>query len=903
MASADAIRAGEAVVSLSADDRLFNRALSRFAGRVRGLGQELRRLAGAGVGLGFAMTPVVSTFVRFDDAIRQAGAKATATADEFDRMEEHALLLGRTTSFTAAQVADLMTELGTAGFKPDQIIAATGAVLDLARATGTDAALSAKIAAAAINQFGLKAEDSARVADSLTAAANMSATTMEDLGYALTYTGQDAHRLGMSLEDTLAVLGQLANMGMRGEQSGTTLRRLLTLTGAEAEKLHQIFGVTATDARGDLLPLVDVLEQVGKSLEGLGTAEATAKLKDFFGILGITGASAVAEGAAGIRELATGIKGSAGVANRTARQMDAGVGGSWRRLKSAAEGSAIALGKSLAPALAMVAALIEDASGKVTEWIGRNRELATGIGALVVGFLALAAAGAGLLGLGLAFTAALAPVTAVLAGVRLLGAATVLAAAGGLRAVRLLGAGLWLLLNPVGRTVRLAVAGFAAVRAAVLAAAASVAAFRAAAIAAYAALAAPAIALFAVKLAVAGAVLAGLVYLLPRLGETLGHVFRRIGQAAAGIARTLAEAFGGIIAAVKKGDLNLAWEIALKGLEISWLHVVEALRGAWYDFTNFFRDTFREAVLAVQDLGLGVAAAVKVGFLNTLIGIANAINDTQARVLNLGQSEREAARRKAQPELTPVEQDLDAELVRRGREQKKIDTIKAGIKARGDPFAAPTLGETVKILNQNKLDEETVAALENNIKVSQDRSAKLARKFADTLNRYLLGEKFIDTSGMEAARDAVETEGEKLMKAVAEADRKEREARDAGQRERLDQLRREREELGRELARLVGLANAPAPELGPMPRVAGALPVAPMPHRPGAGRRAEERFGDAARGLFQSGDFKGALGIGPAKDMQGKQLDATKGITEALRNEIKPLLQSIERKTEPAVFT
>jgi hypothetical protein len=77
----------------------------------------------------------------YDDAIRQVAAVTGATGAAFDRLNAKAKQLGASTSFTAVEVANLMTELGRAGFKPEQIEAMTASVMNLARATGTDAAV------------------------------------------------------------------------------------------------------------------------------------------------------------------------------------------------------------------------------------------------------------------------------------------------------------------------------------------------------------------------------------------------------------------------------------------------------------------------------------------------------------------------------------------------------------------------------------------------------------------------------------------------------------------------------------------------------------------------------------------------------------------------------------------
>ena len=362
------------------------------------------KVGAVGAGLGVAMLPVVNAFTRFDDAIRAAGARAQASGAEFDAMKQKALELGRTTSFTAAEVADLMGELGTAGFKPTAIIAATDAVLDLARASGTEAALSAQILGSAVNQFELNASDATMVADALTVAANKSATTVQEIGYALSYVGTDAKRFNMSIQDTLAVLGGLANFGIRGEQGGTTLRRLLTLTGAEADKMKELFGVDAADAAGNMRPIVDVLEEINNSLAGMGNVAASAKLNEFFGILGITGSVTVGKAAGSIRELADALANANGEARRVAKEMDAGLGGSVRMLTSAVEGTAIAFGEALAPVLSQVSTWLQDVNARVTAFVNENRTAATTVAAVVAAVVGGAtAASAAVLGLALAF--------------------------------------------------------------------------------------------------------------------------------------------------------------------------------------------------------------------------------------------------------------------------------------------------------------------------------------------------------------------------------------------------------------------------------------------------------------------------------------------------------------------
>ena len=143
------IRAASAFVELSLRQSAFTkglrnaeRSLAQTGSKIRGLG---RGIFAAGAGLAGAFAIPVSVFSSFDDQIRQVRAVTGTTSEEFERLTVTAKELGRTTSFTAGEVAGLMIELGRAGFDPSQINDMTRSVLALSKATGTDATESSGI--------------------------------------------------------------------------------------------------------------------------------------------------------------------------------------------------------------------------------------------------------------------------------------------------------------------------------------------------------------------------------------------------------------------------------------------------------------------------------------------------------------------------------------------------------------------------------------------------------------------------------------------------------------------------------------------------------------------------------------------------------------------------------------
>ena len=396
--------AGKADYVLGLNKKAFEAGLKAAQKRFKAVGRSLTSIGaksllfGGVAAAGIAAT--VKAFADFDDQMRTVKAVTGATEKQFAQLTEVARELGRTTSFTASQVAALQTILGRAGFDTSQIENLTGNVLDLTRAVGGELETTAGFFASAIRQFGLGSDEGARVADALTVAANASFNSIDTLGEALKFAGPVAADFNLSIEETLAVLGGLGNVGIQGSAAGTALRRLLIVTGAEAKKLKKIFGVSFVDSSGNARNLVTVLDEVNSATANLGTAARAAKFNEAFGLLGITGASVLAKNAVSVRELFEEIKAGKGAAAKTAKEIESGIGGSIRRTLSAIEGLVLAIGEPLAEPLSKFSQAINASLGVVNKFIEQNKFVVIGFAALTAATLT---AGVSLTALGFAF--------------------------------------------------------------------------------------------------------------------------------------------------------------------------------------------------------------------------------------------------------------------------------------------------------------------------------------------------------------------------------------------------------------------------------------------------------------------------------------------------------------------
>ena len=412
MAGAQGIRAGRAYVELGVGDKL-TAGLKKAQRRLRAFGAGVQRIGTKLAAMGAAMAaPLLAgtkVFAGFDDQMRAVQGVLGATGDDFDKLTDKAKLLGRTTSYTASEVAGAMLELARAGFDPKQIDSATDAVLALGRATGTDLAEATTIAGNTLRAFSMDASQMGRVSDVMAATANNSAQTLTDLGDSMKYAAPVADEFGLTLEQTAKALGALANYGIKGSMAGTQMKKImLKLADSSIRKKLEGLGVSVTDAAGEFKGIDQILGGLGTAIQGIPAPKRLEIMKDLFGERAITGGIKLT--ASNFEKLNDAIDNAAGTAKRTADVMDSGIGGAMRRMWSMAEGAAIAIGDALAPVLMEMGQAVIAVGGRITEWIEANREvivtvlkiaavaLAAGIGlGALGGIIKLAAASLGIL--------------------------------------------------------------------------------------------------------------------------------------------------------------------------------------------------------------------------------------------------------------------------------------------------------------------------------------------------------------------------------------------------------------------------------------------------------------------------------------------------------------------------
>lgn len=272
---------------------------------------------------------------------------SNATAGEMRKLDEVAQEMGRTTQFSAAEAGKGLEYMAMAGWKADQMTAGLPAILSLAAASGEDLGAVSDIVTDALTAFGLTAEDAAVFSDVLAQASSNSNTNVGMMGETFKYVAPVAGALKFSIQDTAVAIGLMANAGIKGSQSGTALRSImsrLTKPTSEVQGAMEKLGLSITDSDGNMKSFREIMVDIRSGFAGLSTAEQASVAASLAGQEAMSGLLAIANAAPeDFEKLTESIENSAGAAERMAETRIDNLAGDFTLLQSAAEGAGIGI--------------------------------------------------------------------------------------------------------------------------------------------------------------------------------------------------------------------------------------------------------------------------------------------------------------------------------------------------------------------------------------------------------------------------------------------------------------------------------------------------------------------------------------------------------------------------------
>ena len=288
---------------------------------------------GAALGVAFVAGKIkdffgeaVSGAADFEAQLSTVKAVSGASAEEMEALRAAAEKMGAETKYNATEAAQALENLARAGLKSSEAIEALPSVLALAQGNGLELADAASYITQTASGMGLAMSDAARVADVLAKAASSANTDIQGMGLAMSYAAPNAHALGLTLEETAAYIGKLADAGFDGSRAGTAMATMMSQFQNPASTFRRelaSIGIRTNDFSQAIRELAATGPKGQAAISALGEAAGPA----FRALVG--------QGIEAVDELNNKLKDATGFATKQAKEMGDNVGGAFAELESA----------------------------------------------------------------------------------------------------------------------------------------------------------------------------------------------------------------------------------------------------------------------------------------------------------------------------------------------------------------------------------------------------------------------------------------------------------------------------------------------------------------------------------------------------------------------------------------
>lgn len=361
---------------IAVDNSEANRAIDETVGNVGNaeprMTKALKKI-GAAVVAAFAVDKIkdfgkacISAGMDFDSQMSTVAAISGATGEEFEILRAKAQEMGATTAFSATESAQAMEYMAMAGWKTTDITNGLAGVMNLAAASGEDLATTSDIVTDAMTAFGMSADQSTYFADVLAQTATNANTNVGMMGETFKYVAPLAGAMGYNIEDMSAAIGLMANAGIKGSQSGTSLRNIITNLASPTDTVAGAMddlGISLTDSDGKTKSFGETLSDLRISFADLNEVQKTQYASAIAGKEGMSGLLALINSSdEDFDKLTDSIKNCTGASEKMAEIRLDNLEGDVTLFKSALEGAQIAISDKLTPVL-------RNLVKKATDWL------------------------------------------------------------------------------------------------------------------------------------------------------------------------------------------------------------------------------------------------------------------------------------------------------------------------------------------------------------------------------------------------------------------------------------------------------------------------------------------------------------------------------------------------------
>ena len=345
--------------------------LSDFTGGMNQVGKACAVTGAAITGaIGGVFAASSKVGMEFEASMSKVQAVMGASAEELKSLEKAARDAGAKTTKSASEAANALEYMGLAGWSVKESQEALMPVLRLSEAGAMDLGLTSDLVTDSMSSLGIKMSEVGQSGlenylDMVAKTSNSSNTSIQQLMEGLIVVGGTAKNLNIPMEELNAIMGVMANRGLKGTESATALNSVLInmTTGAgQAGKAMEALDLSAFNADGSFKGLGNVFAELRGKLEGMTDEQKNYYLAMIGGKTQVDALQKILDGVGDEYEDLKGkIVDSKDALNTMADVMNDNSKGGIAQLKSALEEAGIAIYETLKPAIASITEKIQEA--------------------------------------------------------------------------------------------------------------------------------------------------------------------------------------------------------------------------------------------------------------------------------------------------------------------------------------------------------------------------------------------------------------------------------------------------------------------------------------------------------------------------------------------------------------
>ena len=320
----------------------------------------------------------------FQAQMSKVGAISGAAAGDMSKLTDTAREFGAETQYSATEAAQALEYMSLAGWNAQQSSDGLSGVLNLAAASAMDLGRASDVVTDYLTAFNMEASESNHLADVMAYAMSHSNTSTEQLAEAYKNCASTATSFGMSLEDTTAWLGKMADSGIKAGEAGTTLNAILARIYGQNETAVgslQEYSIAIFDAEGKAREFTDIMEDMQVAMSNMNDEQKDAFMRNVAGTNQLSGFSVMCNTTTdSVNALSEALANSAGTSEKMAKTMNDNVAGLKKSINSKVEDIKISIFTAVEPLIKSVLSVIDTALNGATQFM---KPLGSIIGAIL----------------------------------------------------------------------------------------------------------------------------------------------------------------------------------------------------------------------------------------------------------------------------------------------------------------------------------------------------------------------------------------------------------------------------------------------------------------------------------------------------------------------------------------